>query len=242
MRVLIPTLLWGRHNLFELWAEHHKSLPVDVLVCGSEGNASRRIAERHGFAYAEAPNQPLGRKAQLRLEATKALDWDYLLFLGSDDFIPAPTLAYYLEHMQVGYDFIAPLDLFLYAAERPGLKRRLWYSAGYTWQSAPHRVGEPMAVGRALSRAFVERLDFRIWPSVTKYIDRPAWQRIREHLQSWHTFRLRDNRALIFDVKSRANLSRFNPRRRGITRAAPDYMARAGVPLRLREALSRLPY
>src|SRR5690606_23300699 len=180
LRVLIPTMAWRRIPLLELWAAHHTTLDVpgvevDVLVCGSEPDAEA-VARRHGCHYVHAPNAPLGAKAQARLDATRELEWDYLLFLGSDDFIAAPTLAYYARRMagsngSPGHDLVAPMDLYYWAppvdASTGGAPRRparLWHSAGYTPRTAPHRVGEPMAVGRCLSREIVERLDFALWP------------------------------------------------------------------------------
>ena len=200
------------------------------------------MCERYGFHYVEAPNAPLGRKAQIRLEATRDLKWDYLLFLGSDDFISAPTLAYYLEKMEEGYELIAPMDMFYFAPHSPRSPRQLWHSMGYTEATSPHRVGEPMAVGRALSRSLVERLDFNLWPPVKRGLDRPAWTRLKEHIRSQHTFRQMDCGLLIFDVKTRDNLTTFKHRRDGIAAVSLSYMAYAGIPSELRLALSRLPY
>src|SRR5690606_9279866 len=116
LRVLIPTMAWRRIPLLELWAAHHTTLDVpgvevDVLVCGSEPDAEA-VARRQGCHAAPAATAPLGSRAQARLDATRALDWSHLLFLGSDDFIAAPTLAYYARRMAAGHDFIAPLDLY----------------------------------------------------------------------------------------------------------------------------------
>ena len=261
VRVLIPTLAWRRPALLDLWAAYHTALAerhalpgveVDVLICGSEPEAEE-AAERYGCRYVHAANAPLGAKAQARLEATRDLEWDYLLFLGSDDFVAAPTLAYYAERMEAGHDFIAPLDLFSWARPRrtPPRVYGLWHSAGYTPEAAAHRAGEPMAVGRCLSRDLVERLGWQIWPPVERHIDRPAWQRIRPAIRNPHTFRLLDERReaertrshplLIVDVKVRGeSLSRFNERRPNITRAPDDYLTHADPSGHLRRALSRL--
>ena len=46
---------------------------LDVQVAGSEGVASRTMAEEFGFRYVEVSNRPLSRKHNLMLQATEDL-------------------------------------------------------------------------------------------------------------------------------------------------------------------------
>lgn len=233
---MVPTMAWKRYDVFEVWAEHTKNLDVDVLVVGSEDEAMEQ-SESHGFHYRHFPNDNLGKKAQARLEFTKDLEWDYLLFLGSDDLITQKTIDYIRIRMEAGHDFIAPMDLFVYVAEghhRAGL----YYSNGYR---NTRRDGEPMAVGRCLSRELVVRLGYRLWPAIRKHIDKPAWDRLRSFIRDPYTYRLRDGGRMIVDIKTSGSLSPFNHLPR-YERLGHYYLEQAGLPERVQRLVAGLRY
>lgn len=207
MKILIPTMVWGRWDVFDVFAAQIRALQryhdVQVMAVGSEGDVSRSQVEKHGFEYREFPNDDLGRKAQYRLECTKDLEWDYLLFLGSDDLVSLKTMDYLSERMSEGYDFIASTDLFIYVVKGHP-KHGLYHSRGY---QGTYRDGEPMAVGRCMSRELIERMEYEIWSPIKKHIDKPAWERIRSFIQNPHIYRLRDGGKMIVDIKSSESVS-----------------------------------
>lgn len=211
--ICVPVMIHRRENVFRLWAlamwdviEHNPWAKIDVLCVGSEP-AARTIALEHGFDYFDAPNQPLGNKAQLRLEAAKEYAADHLLFLGSDDIMPPSTLEVYRPFMEQGIEHIAPLDIFYWVG------RSLYHSHGYTHRSNPFRAGEPMAVGRMLSKKFLDRQGWDLWDrSVAKHIDRGAFQRIEKAQPTKHYFKHMERGSMIVDVKTEENLSQFRYR------------------------------
>ena len=99
MKILITTLIWKREDLFKVWKEQIKRLSkvceVIVLVAGSEGQKSWNLCKEYN--YIDVPNWPIGLKAQIRARYMRYLDFDYCLFLGSDDFLSTDTFIQYIE-------------------------------------------------------------------------------------------------------------------------------------------------
>jgi len=170
MRIAITTMLWGRHDLFRVWAigihriiNTFPSIDWVVTVAGSEGRESELLVRSCGFEYIETPNEPIGRKANMRLQFTKMYKPDYVLFCGSDDFFCNSAIKLYCGLIKKGYNEIAPLDIYYLTPEK-----QIAYSHGY--QGA--RKGEPVAVGRMLSSKILDKLDWRLWDdSEDMYLD-----------------------------------------------------------------------
>lgn len=150
--------------MFCLWAEQIKRIieaksddfDVKIVVCGSEESISRDLAYKYGFSYVEAPNRPLGRKANIRLQRIAQLSPDYVLFLGSDDLMSIKTWSKYENWMREGYDEIASMDFHLYDTKGD----QAAYCHGY---DGTERSGEPMAVGRCLHKSILEKMKWRLW-------------------------------------------------------------------------------
>ena len=212
MNIVITTMLWKRHELFEVWAMHiHRlvnSFPdynISVIVAGSEGNESFNLVKGFGFYYIEVPNKPLGYKANIRLKACKVLKPDCVILLGSDDFINNKTFKYITDKIKEGFDEVAPLDLYVYDT----ITKRLVYSMGYT----NHRKGEQLAIGRALSREVLEGVDWWLWDSFkNRGLDGLSRDRLKEVVKNPHYYKLKDNDLFMVDVKTKVNLSPFKIR------------------------------
>lgn len=202
IKILIHTLVWKRHELFEVFKLQVKRLQeladVQVIVTGSEGKASWDLCK--DYNYLDVANVPIGFKAQLGIRYAKYLDFDYMLFLGSDDFISDKTFLQYLEWAEEGIEEIAPMDLYLYEAET----RSLVYAEGYV----DHRRGEPMAVGRMISRGLLDRLDWQIWNiAEKKWLDNWAWEQMQSIPHTTKYFYLNRTDLFIVDVKTDHNMT-----------------------------------
>ncbi len=209
MKVLIPTIMYGRHEVFEVFAEGVKQLQdsfLDIQIdCLVVGTGDREIVEKHGFEYHEFENMPLSRKAQERLRLSEGRA-DYYLFLGSDDFISVDTFKYCLDYMKSGHDFIAPYDILLFN------KGKMYYAEGYN--SYHPRNGGPLAVGRIVSNGLLNKCGWKLWSgNRAKNIDGLAYSRLSQFATNKHFYRLSDIQGVIVDVKTEDNLSEFNPER-----------------------------
>lgn len=205
MRLAIVTKVWKRPEVFELWAAGIKRLyplaDVTVCVAGSEGYKSREMVERHGFNYVETPNEPLGYKSNQALRLARLFDPDFVLFLGSDDLISTPTLAYILERTEEA-DLVEPMDLYIYDSE----SKRVMHSRGYE----NHRKGESLAVGRCLSAKILDKLDWELWDNMReKFLDGSSRDKLSGVSVKRHTYRLKEIGGFILDVKTKDNLSPF---------------------------------
>lgn len=206
-------MTWKRPQVFNLWAFCIKRLIRDfpeiefvVTVAGSEGSRSKRRVEKHGFNYIEAPNHPIGRKANTRLQYTKTFKPDYVLFLGDDDLLTSSLFQYYLDRIKEGYDEIAPLDIYYYVSWLD----KVAYSKGYI----DHRKGEPVAVGRMLSKRALNKVKWTLWADhEDKYLDNHIIANLKHQRIKRHYFRVESVDGMLLDVKTDTNMTQFKWRK-----------------------------
>jgi hypothetical protein len=225
MKILIPTIMYGRHRTFNVFAQGIKNLqiayPEVEINCLAVGTGDRKIVEKHGFEYHEFPNQPLSEKAQHRLELSKNKA-DYYLFLGSDDVMDEKLFGYYLERIKQGYDFIAPYDIHYWN------RGVLYYSSGYKRGDA--RFKEPLAVGRCLSNKLLNDFNWELWTEERKIgLDAGVWKKLKE-VKNSHFFKSK-NIGILLDVKTVENLSRFDRRKHTRIGFPQDYLNPNLIPL-----------
>lgn len=93
--VLVP--FYKRHRLTKLCFKRLKSqskkLGFEVVVAGSEGEESKKLAK--GLHYIEVPNQPLSNKLNALLNECR--EFDGVIVLGSDNFISDSIIKMYQE-------------------------------------------------------------------------------------------------------------------------------------------------
>jgi len=210
--VTITTMIWKRHDIFELWANGvHRlkrdfpEIKIDVLIAGSEGKSSKDMVEKHGFTYIEVPNSPLGAKANARLNASKQFDSDYIVLVGSDDIISSNCFLLMLCNMAKGYDEIAPMDIYYYNT----VDNKAYYSHGYQNK----RKGEPIAVGRCLSKSILDKAGWQLWSNTAlQYLDGWSRDKIKKHRTSKLYYSCRESGVVICDIKSEVNMTPFKQR------------------------------
>lgn len=207
--VTIATMMWQRHDIFKVWAKSVKRLidsfpeaKIDVLVVGSEGGTSRLLVDSFGFEYLEHENQPLSNKANARLKRCERFGNDYVLLLGSDDVISNSAFHFMQYWMGEGFDVISPMDIFYFDTTT----HRSAYSKGYIGR----RSGESLAVGRCMSKEFLERCNYRLWiDGLESSLDRSIKRTISRKAKSEKTYRCEDVGIIICDIKSITNITKF---------------------------------
>lgn len=211
MRLVITCMAHGRHEILRLWCLHirkisnrfKKEIPdLEIIghVCG--GVKEVEIALMYGMRVNYSDNYPLSKKANNRIKYIEKIEPDYVLFLGSDDFINHKLINYYLPYMKEGIDEIAPLDIYYFDVNT----KTNAYSPGYH----NHRKGEALAVGRMLSKKLLDKLSWKLWRGLKhRGIDSEARDSINSIPHTRHHFYLKNNRLVIVDVKTDESLNKF---------------------------------
>lgn len=203
MKLVALMPFWRRHALAALCMAQWRALrdeltregwphQLELLAIGSEGDASRVIAEAAGFAYVEAPNE-LGDKCNRGLAAARsAFDPDAIVRADSDTLFPADLVGGYPrateENENVGFHDM----YYLRAAD---------LAFGYT----PGTPQEIVGAGQVLRRDLLARFEWAPFPAAL-----PSPQHLdaglRQRIGPGRALSLRDERLLLVDVKSGVNL------------------------------------
>ncbi len=177
-----------------------------VLSCaGSEGAISRSMAQSHGWRYIERPNLPLSDKWNATLHGLR--DCDAVIIVGSDDWLSHALLRSHAHLVRRGADYIGLVDQFFVCART----RRLMRFRGYENE----RRGEPVGIGRCLSKRVVDGLGSRLWgANISKGLDGSMTHRL-----GFLSFRMRvdikrmrdfGSGCVAIDVKSATNIWGFD--------------------------------
>lgn len=211
-RLSVLTALWRRPELARLVMRRYVAIARELegvvelrfMAVGSEGKKSRDLAGRCGWDYVEAANSPLGRKWNKGLLEVRARhdSPDGVVIVGSDDWLNAACFEHYARQLAEGRLFIGFQDIyFLYWKKLTTL-----YFGGY---SNPKRIGEPLGLGRCLSRELLDRLKWEAWwNSPNRGLDMSMTKLIRNAVPPAELNERRDVRrmadvgAVMLDIKT----------------------------------------
>ena len=204
----VATCLWRRPHIARAMMRYYvragKVLEphgIRIVGCaaGSEGATSERLARSAGFKYVEYSNKHLSTKWNAAVAQLRSCD--AILVVGSDDWISHRMLLAYAKLIRQGVDYIGLLDqFFLHAKSRELIRFR-----GYN----NHRKGEPVGIGRCLSRGLVSRLHGKLWPRgdrrgldglMTKRLSRATKISVIGEMQSF------GHGCVAIDIKSSTNI------------------------------------
>lgn len=168
--VLIP--IWKRHDLtavcFNHLANQQAKYGFDVMIVGSEGQASEQLAGKHGFNYAEFQNEFLGDKMNFGLFHLK--DSDAVVVLGSDDFV---TDEYWNKIYSLdlkGKVYYGPKSLYFYVTKNKKLSE-------YTYNGINMKT---IGAGRIYSKDALKAVNYALWsPEKNTGLDADAGARLR---------------------------------------------------------------
>lgn len=174
----------------------NRFIPVAVVTPKQES-----VCIDHGVDYLSYQNRPLGAKWNALVSYTQYKYYpDYIMILGSDDFISSSYLEYIDDKINQGYDLINPMDIYYYSLN---WKRRYYGECGY--YGGKERI---LGVGRTVSRKILDDIKWKPWDDdINNGMDRCFAQKM-----SWgkpyrvHRFYLRDTSTYILDIKSDGNI------------------------------------
>ena len=156
LAILIP--FWGRHDTTAVVMRHYQRMAavrkdMHLVAVGSEGAASRSLAEENGWDYVEAQNDPLSNKLSAGLARCRELNPSHgLLAMGSDDLVTGP----WVDRCMKATTRLGLLDMYL-------LRRKTW--EGLHWPGyVGVRAGESVGAHRFFPRALLDQLNWELWP------------------------------------------------------------------------------
>jgi len=206
-KLTILTCIWKRPEIFELFCLGVKLCrrvaEVQVVVVGSEGRRSRKLAKKYGFTYVECSNSPLGRKWNTgALECAKH-DSDYFLMMGSDDLFGVKLMEEYGKYMDEGIDYVYLTDCYFYDIE----SKKALYWGGYRGQYRGYAAG----IGRLLSRRLMEQLNWLPWydEKYSDLLDTAMDLQLQKITHTAQAISLKEEKLFAVDVKSPVNMTPF---------------------------------
>lgn len=211
LRIGLLTALWRRPELSRFVLQYyntirkaHGDIDLRLYAVGSEGQASRQVAESSGFSYVEVPNKPLGAKWNAGLSAMRGDDPDAVVIVGSDDILDTRYFDRLVELLEEGCHFAGLQDM--YVLDLATLRCAYWPGYG----PASGRAREPIGLGRFVHREILDAVNWRLWDeNAPNMLDRSMYARLAPLLGSGSQSKLfncrRDN-MLAIDIKSDANM------------------------------------
>jgi len=211
INLTILTCTWKRpeitkiyiKKLLELEEKTSDKFNFTNIVIDSENSNIDNFINDENFIYKNYSNTPVSNKWNFGSSLLKEIDFDYVLIMGSDDFIDSNLLVEYNKKMKEGYDLIGITDLFIYDTPTD----KLFYWGGYDEKSG--RKNETTGLGRCLSKSLVEKLNYNLWElGLNKGLDSSMQKKIRELVGVRSvTLTLKNNCGFACDIKGDNNIT-----------------------------------
>lgn len=201
--VAFITCTWQRPHISKIYRDELLKLQskydykfINIVVDSDNSNSGVFGSE---FSYSNTANNPISNKWNHALMQLKGLDFDYAVMMGSDDTMCDKVFAK-LDSLMDDYSWTGVLDIYFQEYGETDLH----YWSGYE----NRRRGEPVGVGRAISKQLIEKLDYRLWDNgLNKGLDGSMYRKIGR--VSHATFRCKDVGGFLIDIKSENNLSKI---------------------------------
>ncbi len=101
MKILAYMAIWKRPEITEKCIKGLKDLGLEVFAVVSEDWAED-LCKKYKAGFVRAENNPLGKKLNTGLAALMGLKFDYLMTIGSDNFINPALFEAYKYYMNKG--------------------------------------------------------------------------------------------------------------------------------------------
>lgn len=171
-RLVLATTVWKRPALTDAVLRHYRSIrrqladeiELVLLAVGSEGNRSREICERNGFAYLEHENHPVTDKWNAVIARAREHSPRGVIIVNSDDVVDASLFPAYLERLDRGADYLGLRGT--HVVDLVTLQHGIW--PGYEASFKKYRVGEPAGCARGFSARLLDATGWRLWPPTPK--------------------------------------------------------------------------
>lgn len=200
--LLIYLALWKRPAITEICFKginrlrQHPDYNIQVLAVASEFEMIE-LCEKYNVTVVTHTNLPLGRKKNFGLQAARQLKFDYLMEIGSDTLVLSELLDDYKREFIGLRDFFGIGDAAFIDSETKACRR---VSGASTYGG-----------GRMISRAALEKMEFKIWPDdYSKGLDNASVRRLAINGGFFYQQLKPGPVPLVVDIKSEENIWKFN--------------------------------
>lgn len=119
MKTGIITAMNGRPELTAMWCAHTAQFGIPVYAAITQLDlANIDAAQKHGFAWREMRNKPVGDKFQAALDMAMEAGCDAVMRLPSDDFISGEWAEAFRDRMFKGADYFLPERIAVHDPEK----------------------------------------------------------------------------------------------------------------------------
>lgn len=208
IKLCICTAIWGRHEVFKLFAKGvHKlktnDVDLKVIVSGSEGTVSRETVESEGFIYIETPNTPLSKKHNEAIKKAREFNPDYVMLTGSDDVLSPDAFKIYIEQIRKGIDFIGITDFYFWDTST----KRAAYWGGYRDKI---RTGHTCGAFRCFSKRLMNIWQWQPFEVRHSHVlDNSTQIKLQQVKHTHYIFSLKQKGVFGVDIKSEINMTPF---------------------------------
>jgi hypothetical protein len=203
----ICSALWQRYPLTAIWWQGVQRITRRLEDHGIRSTVTVAVSEawhiltavQHQAETVMVPNEPLGMKWNAAVEQACAFGADYVLILGSDDFLSDPLIDRYAALIRDGWLYMGLSGLYFY---EPATQRLAYHESG------PATYGNPLGAGRLLHRTLLERTGHRPWSdTISRRLDTDM--RLRLDLPPAKLMAVTPEEPAV-DVKTETNLWGFD--------------------------------
>lgn len=213
-KVLILTCTWERPEITEIFVNYLLSVQdktksifeyVNIVIDSEKSNLKVFENRLDSFNYHNFSNTPISNKWNYGVSLTKDIDFDYILFLGSDDIIDQNVMLEYHNKMKDGIDFIGIIDMYVFNY----LSGQIYYWKGY--RKSTGREGETIGLARCFSKKTIEQLNYTPWASnINKGLDKTLNNNIKNiNNLKISKIKLTDINGFSCDIKSNLNITKL---------------------------------
>lgn len=208
MRIGVLTAAYGRKRLFYEFCEHINNIEQKLphtfynVAAISERTINTDTLEARNFDSVFCKNFPLSNKFNTGLEAFRQFDPEYVIVLGSDDFIDYETLRKLIRVMELSKaDLIGITDAYMFDLSTNGL----YYFSGY----CNHRKGETVGAGRCFSRRILQELDYNLWKDgINCGLDRSTTELMKDMDFTYYPMSCMEDGLFLCGIKTRRAITK----------------------------------
>lgn len=165
IKLCVISCVYQRPEITQIVFDYWKSIQEKTknifdftnIIVDSDSSNLKYFEKSTNFKYYNYYNNPLSDKWNYAASLLKNEDFDYVLFIGSDDIMDEVVLKNYYNEMISGIDFIGLIDMYVFDY----ITSKSFYWKGYSEKSG--RFGETIGLGRCLSKNLITELNYTPW-------------------------------------------------------------------------------
>lgn len=203
---------WKRKKLTSRYCEHiiflkklfsnHINLTSAVV---DSDQINKESIKKFNSVYLNYLNQPLSDKFNFGMNYFKNLPIDYVMILGSDNFIDEILMIEYIKIMRNNYDLIGVLNSYVYDIKTGHMYNFLGYP------KTSHRYQETLGAGRILSKTILDSLKFMPWKNgISKGLDGSMWEKLSKLEFKEYKINVKSINGLMLGVKTDTFITDLN--------------------------------